>query len=125
MIYKALFKIVACDVNFFLEFLSKEIDNFTFMKTFPETCLIILNKFISHKYEEAAIFLPGIIEVIMRTLDPHSPIIRKKCLEKAGEALKILIRRLPMVAFSQVKQRLAIGTLDKLIVIYDLKTANQ
>ncbi|CAG9332267.1 unnamed protein product [Blepharisma stoltei] len=123
--YKALFKIVACDVNFFLEFLSKEIDNFTFMKTFPETCLTILNMFITKKYEEAAVFLPGIIEVIMRTLDPHSPIIRKNCLEKAGEALKNLVKKLPMVGFSQLTQRLAIGTLDKLIVVYDLKTANQ
>ena len=39
--------------------------------------------------------------------------------------MKTLILKLPMVAFCQVRQRLAIGTLDNLVVVYDLKTASQ
>jgi WD40 repeat protein len=64
-----------------------------------------------------------ILEVILKTLNPHSPAIRKVYLDQAGEILQILVLKLPMVAFSQTKQKIAVGTTDSTIMIYDLKTA--
>lgn len=78
---------------------------------------------VTYKYDTLASFLPVILEVILKTLNPHSPAIRKIYLDQAGEILQILVLKLPMVAFSQTKQKIAVGTTDSTIMIYDLKTA--
>ena len=79
---------------------------------------------VSNKYEQLALFLPQLLDVILKTLTPHTPVVRKSCLDPASEILQILVQILPMVAFSQAKQRIAIGTMDNTIIIYDLKTAS-
>ncbi|OMJ86949.1 hypothetical protein SteCoe_11420 [Stentor coeruleus] len=78
---------------------------------------------VTYKYDTLASFLPMILEVILKTLNPHSPAIRKVYLDQAGEILQMLVLKLPMVAFSQAKQKIAVGTTDSTIMIYDLKTA--
>mmetsp|Transcript_27133 Transcript_27133/g.26794 ORF Transcript_27133/g.26794 Transcript_27133/m.26794 type:complete len:326 (+) Transcript_27133:496-1473(+) len=125
ILYRGVTKIASHDFMLYLRFLSHDLENMEADKKYPKTCLSSLKQLINRKYEEFPRFLPDIIEVILKTLNPHNPILRKNCLEKASTLLKKLVHKLPMVAFSQVTQRLAIGTLDKFIVIYDLKTASQ
>lgn len=122
---KAIVHIAVCDFLNFIEIIAQEIENMDIDPHYPSACIQVLDLFIERKYEEVVAYLPAVIELIVRTLNPHNPMLRKITIEKAGHTLKTLIIKLPMIAFSQVKQRLAIGTLDNLIVLYDLKTASQ
>ena len=69
--------------------------------------------------------LPRLVETIVRSLDPHVPYLRDKCLEATTKVLHALVKQYPMVSFHQESQRLAVGTKDAAIVIYDLKTATR
>lgn len=123
--YKALMRIAVCDFLNFIEILSQEIENIEIDQNYPSSCTQILDMFILKNYEEVVPYLPAVTELIVRTLNPHNPMLRKNTKEKASHALKSLITKLPLVSFYQFKQRLAIGTMDGLIVIYDLVTASQ
>lgn len=123
--FKAIMHIAVSDFLNFIEILTLEIENMDIDPNYPAACIRVLDLFIEKKYEEIVAFLPAVIELIVRTLNPHNPMLRKTTMDKASHTLKTLIVRLPMVAFCQVKQRLAIGTMDNLVVIYDLKTASQ
>lgn len=123
--YKAIINIALSDFLNFIEILTQEIENMEIDPNYPAACVKVLDMFIEKKYEEIVSFLPAVVELIVRTLNPHNPMLRKTTMDKASHTLKTLILRLPNVAFCQTKQRLAIGTIDNLIVIYDLKTASQ
>lgn len=123
--YKALISIASCDFIDFIEILAKEIENMDIDPLYPSSCIRVLDLFIEQKYDEMAAYLPAVIELIVRTLNPHNPMLRKMTIEKAGHTLKTLLMKLPMITFSQKMQRLAIGTMDNLVVVYDLKTASQ
>lgn len=69
--------------------------------------------------------LPRLVETIVRSLDPHIPYLRDSCLSSTTKVLHALVKQYPMVTFHQETQRLAVGTQDKVIVIYDLKTATR
>ena len=122
---KALMHIAVCDFLNFIEIIAQEIENMDIDPHYPSACIQVLDLFIAKRYEQVVAYLPAVIELIVRTLNPHNPMLRKTTIEKAGHTLKTLILKLPMVAFCQVRQRLAIGTLDNLVVVYDLKTASQ
>ena len=117
--------IAVCDFLNFIEIIAQEIENIDIDPNYPSACIQVLDLFIEKKYEEVVAYLPAVIELIVRTLNPHNPLLRKTIIDKAGHTMKTLILKLPMVAFCQVKQRLAIGTQDNLVVVYDLKTASQ
>jgi len=70
-------------------------------------------------------YLPRLVETIVRSLDPHVPFLRTSCLSATTQVLHSLVRHYPMVSFHQESQRLAVGTKDSVIVIYDLKTATR
>ena len=70
-------------------------------------------------------FLSAVVEVIIRTLDPSLPSLRKSCLRASTKALHELVKRFPMLSFHQNSQRFAVGTTDSVIVIYDLRTATK
>lgn len=123
--YKALISIASCDFIDFIEILAQEIENMDIDPLYPSSCIRVLDMFIEKKYDKMAAYLPAVIELIVRTLNPHNPMLRKTTIEKAGHTLKTLIMKLPMITFSQKTQRLAIGTMDNLVVVYDLKTASQ
>ena len=46
-------------------------------------------------------------------------------MQHSTAALKEIVRKFPMAAFHQDTQRFAVGTVDALIVIYDLRTATK
>lgn len=112
-------------MNLFLEFLSVEIVKVERHKHYPLSCLVALHVLINKRYEEVPIYLTSVVEIVLKPLDPHNGPLRKICIEKAGEVLQQLVIKLPMVAFSQEKQRLAVGTLSNFIIVYDLKTASR
>lgn len=120
--YKAIGAMTASEIKTYLELVSEEVTNPDLLMR--KAWLKSLKWMVCNKYEQLALFLVPLLEVILKTLSPHTPVIRKSCIEQTSEILQILMVKLPMVAFSQVKQRIAIGNTDNSITIYDLKTAS-
>jgi len=69
--------------------------------------------------------LPRLVETVVRSLDPHVPYLKESCFKSTTKVLHTLVTRYPMVSFHQDTQRLAVGTKDSVIVIYDLNTATR
>mmetsp|Transcript_8231 Transcript_8231/g.19901 ORF Transcript_8231/g.19901 Transcript_8231/m.19901 type:complete len:468 (-) Transcript_8231:87-1490(-) len=69
--------------------------------------------------------MPAIVEAILRPLDPSLPKLREGCLQAGTLALRELVKRYPMAAFHQTSQKLGIGTVTGVVLIYDLRTATK
>jgi len=69
--------------------------------------------------------LPRAVEVILSTLDPAHPLVRQALMQQSTSALKEIVRRFPQAAFHQETQRFAVGTVDALVVIFDVRTATK
>jgi len=69
--------------------------------------------------------LPRVVEIVVRCLDPHFPVLRESCLNSTTKLLHAMVKKYPMVSFHQESQRLAVGTTECTIIIYDLKAATK
>eukprot|EP01117_Protostelium_nocturnum_P009691 TRINITY_DN3461_c0_g1_i1.p1 TRINITY_DN3461_c0_g1~~TRINITY_DN3461_c0_g1_i1.p1 ORF type:complete len:1249 (-),score=384.08 TRINITY_DN3461_c0_g1_i1:37-3783(-) len=69
--------------------------------------------------------LPRLVEIIVKSLDPHVPYMRDHCLSATTSVLHVLVKKYPMISFHQETQRMAVGTKEGPIIIYDLKTATK
>lgn len=120
--FKVVGTLALSDLKGYMGLLSEEIekvDNLT-----RKAWLTSLNWMASHKYTQLAYYAQNIVDAILKILSPHNVAIRKLCLEQCCEILHILVKKLPMVDFSQAKQKIAVGTSECTIIIYDLKTAS-
>ena len=61
----------------------------------------------------------------MRSLDPNSNANRDAVLDTATEILGHVVKTFPTVDFHMATQRLAVGTSEGAVVMYDLKTATR
>jgi hypothetical protein len=68
-------------------------------------------------------FLAGIVDSMVRALDPNSPEARSALLPLATVNFAELVRNYPNIAFHSSTQRLAVGTMEGSIIIYDLRIA--
>jgi len=87
--------------------------------------LMALSSFIKKRPVVLMRYLPVVIEVIIKTLDPSESDLRKACLKFSTILLHQLVKRYPMVAFHQNTQRFAVGTVQSVILVYDLRTATK
>ena len=69
--------------------------------------------------------LPVVVHAVLRPLDPSVPLLREGCLAASTTALRELVKRYPMMSFHQGTQRLAVGTTEGVVIIYDLRTATK
>ncbi|KAJ1490685.1 hypothetical protein T484DRAFT_1934562 [Baffinella frigidus] len=69
--------------------------------------------------------LPRAVEVVLSTLDPAHPLVRQALMQHSTAALKEIVRRFPQATFHQETQRFAVGTVDALVVIFDVRTATK
>eukprot|EP00124_Ichthyophonus_hoferi_P001064 Ihof_evm4s49 gene=Ihof_evmTU4s49 len=69
--------------------------------------------------------LPRLVDVVVRSLDPHVPQLRDSCLEDSTKTLQEIVKQYMMVSFHAPSQKLAVGSSVGLIVLYDLKTARR
>ncbi|KAF7302006.1 WD-REPEATS-REGION domain-containing protein [Mycena indigotica] len=67
--------------------------------------------------------LPRLMEAVVKSLDPNSTSQRDAVLDTATEILGHVVKTFPSIDFHMASQRLAVGTNEGAIVIYDLKTA--
>ncbi|TFY53289.1 hypothetical protein EVJ58_g9531 [Rhodofomes roseus] len=69
--------------------------------------------------------LPRLVEAVVKSLDPNSTANRDAVLDFAAEILGQFVRTFPTVDFHMATQRLAVGTSEGAVVMYDLKTATR
>ncbi|KAE9411158.1 hypothetical protein BT96DRAFT_982933 [Gymnopus androsaceus JB14] len=67
--------------------------------------------------------LPRLMEAVVKSLDPNSTSNRDAVLDTATEILGHVVKTFPTVDFHMPTQRLAVGTSEGALVMYDLKTA--
>jgi hypothetical protein len=92
---------------------------------FHRAALSALSNFIKKRPAALLRYLPLLVEAVIKTLDPSESDIRKACLKYSTIVLHQLVKRYPMVAFHQDSQRFAVGTVEAIIIIYDLRTATK
>lgn len=114
--------IVSSEIKTYMTLLSEEI---TAVDANERNAWLKSFKWITtNKYDQLVFYLPLVLDIILKILNPNNPIVRKSCLDQTSEILQILVLMLPMVCFSQTKQRIAVGTMENTIMVYDLKTAS-
>ncbi|KAI9442968.1 hypothetical protein H4582DRAFT_1921610 [Lactarius indigo] len=69
--------------------------------------------------------LPKLVEAVVKSLDPNSTSNRDAVLDTATEILGHVVKTFPTIDFHTASQRLAVGTSEGAIVMYDLKTATR
>ncbi|CAE6507831.1 unnamed protein product [Rhizoctonia solani] len=69
--------------------------------------------------------LPRLVEAVVRSLDPNSTAARDAIVDAATEILAEVVRIYPSVDFHTGTQKLAVGTPEGAVIVYDLKTATR
>ncbi|CCL99455.1 uncharacterized protein FIBRA_01473 [Fibroporia radiculosa] len=69
--------------------------------------------------------LPRLVEAVVKSLDPNSTHNRDAVLDSATDILGHVVQTFPTVDFHMPTQRLAVGTSEGAVVMYDLKTATR
>jgi WD40 repeat protein len=69
--------------------------------------------------------LPSLVEAIVKALHPHIPGLREATLSNGTAVLNLMTSLYPMLAIDLTDQRLAVGTRDGQVHIYDLNTATR
>ncbi|KAF9483399.1 WD40 repeat-like protein [Pholiota conissans] len=67
--------------------------------------------------------LPRLMEAVVKSLDPNSTADRDLVLDTATEIIGYVVKTYPTVDFHMATQRLAVGTNEGAVIMYDLKTA--
>jgi len=69
--------------------------------------------------------LSKLMEAVVKSLDPNSALNRDAVLDIATEIISQVVKTFPNVDFHGTSQRLAVGSQEGAIVMYDLKTATR
>ncbi|KZT28728.1 WD40 repeat-like protein [Neolentinus lepideus HHB14362 ss-1] len=69
--------------------------------------------------------LPRLVEAVVKSLDPNTTSDRDAVLDTATEILGHVVKTFPTVDFHMATQRLAVGTSEGAVIMYDLKTATR
>ncbi|THH09831.1 hypothetical protein EW145_g1735 [Phellinidium pouzarii] len=69
--------------------------------------------------------LPRLMEAVVKSLDPGSNADREAVLDTVTEIIALVVQTFPTVDFHTVSQRLAVGTSEGAVIMYDLKTATR
>merc|ERR1719330_884222 len=93
--------------------------------TYCSSAMLVLVHFLRGSPARLVLMLPRFTEVVLRCLEPSDPALRRQHLRVVTGALFEMVQTFPMVAFHQVTQKLAVGTMDGLVVVYDLRTATK
>jgi len=63
--------------------------------------------------------------LILKVLDPNHATIRDVCYNSCTNILRYLVEIYPMISFNHETQKLALGTSNGMIVIFDVRTASK
>ncbi|KAN0063521.1 hypothetical protein ACQY0O_003968 [Thecaphora frezii] len=69
--------------------------------------------------------LPRLAEAVIKSLDPSHSHNRDYLLSSATLIISELVATYPSICFSEKSQRLAVGTMEGAVIVYDVKTATR
>ncbi|GLB39841.1 putative WD40 repeats [Lyophyllum shimeji] len=69
--------------------------------------------------------IPKLMEAVVKSLDPNVTTHREAVLDSATEIIGYVVKTFPTVDFHMATQRLAVGSNEGAVVMYDLKTATR
>ncbi|CAK62664.1 unnamed protein product (macronuclear) [Paramecium tetraurelia] len=105
----------------FTKILNKDIVNLETHFLYPSSIIEIIRYYIKSQHNNIHKLLPSLMDIILKSLDPNNPNLRKVCHRSATYALQTICKTFKCVCFHQQTQKIAIG--DTQIIIYDLRTA--
>ncbi|CAD8191725.1 unnamed protein product [Paramecium octaurelia] len=111
---------IAAPVDF-TKILNKDIVNLETHLFYPSSIIEIIRNYIKSQHNNIHKQLPILMDIILKSLDPNNPNLRKVCHRSATYALQTICKTFKCVCFHQQTQKIAIG--DTQIIIYDLRTA--
>ena len=112
--------------NFTYDFLQQIQEEATHLQQSPEyqqNVLEVLKFFINGYGENLENHLIQLTQILLKCLDPNELALRKNSHKIISVILSIMVKMFPMVAFHHESQRLAVGTHDGPIAIYDVRTS--
>ncbi|KAM9973298.1 hypothetical protein ACTFIR_012674 [Dictyostelium discoideum] len=121
----SLLLIGSVDPKTFIQVIGDEISSENTSTTCRVHGIVLIGSLIKKDPDSVLPFLPRVIDSIIKSLDPHTPVLREACIRQTTAVLHLMVNKYPMVSFHHDTQRLVLGTLDGLVVIYDLKTATR
>ncbi|KAJ3239674.1 hypothetical protein HDU78_002718 [Chytriomyces hyalinus] len=87
--------------------------------------LKLLGMFIAKKPLLLYSHVPRIIEAMVKSLDPNVPGMREAVQTVVTSNFAELVKTFPNVSFHHGSQKLAVGTMEGVTIVYDLKTATK
>jgi len=71
--------------------------------------------------------LGGMVDLIIKCLDPAIPRLREQCFKIAGSIIRDMVSTYPMISSVRLQnaQRLAVGDAEGFVTVYDLRTATR
>lgn len=114
--------------NFTEDFLKLIHEQATTLREGPEyqkNVLDVLRYFISCSRDTLDAYLIQIVQTLLKCLDPNDEQLRKNSTTPVSHILSIMVKSFPLIAFHRDNQRLAVGTSQGPIAIYDIKTSQK
>ncbi|RLO09467.1 hypothetical protein DYB28_005682 [Aphanomyces astaci] len=144
---RLLVEVGTCEASFVLTVLQQEMNVSDRSIAYREGVLVYLMTWVNLQFRHMVRHLPAVVDTVLTCLDPTKPDRRKKCLamvrssasdtktdmylilppdisdssRQSTKCLHDLVKRFPMVDFHKATQRLAVGTMDGVILLYDLR----
>ncbi|RHY26468.1 hypothetical protein DYB32_007593 [Aphanomyces invadans] len=118
---RLLVEVGTCEASFVLTVLQQEMNVSDRSIAYREGVLAYLMTWVNLQFRQMVRHLPAVVDTVLSCLDPTKPDRRKKCLAMSTKCLHDLVKRFPMVDFHKATQRLAVGTMDGVILLYDLR----
>ncbi|ETV94077.1 hypothetical protein, variant [Aphanomyces invadans] len=122
---RLLVEVGTCEASFVLTVLQQEMNVSDRSIAYREGVLAYLMTWVNLQFRQMVRHLPAVVDTVLSCLDPTKPDRRKKCLVMSTKCLHDLVKRFPMVDFHKATQRLAVGTMDGVILLYDLRMATK
>eukprot|EP00439_Symbiodinium_sp_Y106_P020409 s5587_g2.t1 len=113
------------DVSTLLQVMGKAARRVDIGPAYASSALLVLQLFSQTSPNKVRPMLPRFAEALLRCLEPSDPQLRRSSLLAVTSALHELVGNFPMVDFHQESQKIAVGSSDGLILVYDLRTATK
>ncbi|CDW82512.1 wd g-beta repeat-containing protein [Stylonychia lemnae] len=107
----------------FLQLIQEEATHLQQSPEYQQNVLEVLKFFINGYGENLENHLIQLTQILLKCLDPNELALRKNSHKIISVILSIMVKMFPMVAFHHESQRLAVGTHDGPIAIYDVRTS--
>jgi hypothetical protein len=87
--------------------------------------LRVLEWWVSRAPPSLVEYLPALVDVLVRDMDPGAPAVREVFYRPAVAILFSMVPKFPMVSLGANNTRVAVGSHDGHVVIFDLKACSQ